>query len=268
MLGTSPQVDYWILLEYSPRWSSHAIEDNSFPDAIQNWLNAAVLTLESKGFRPRVQFIRQTLGVNQDYHAFFSAKGNLIEFTFRTYNALLDLNPPEFDMSHPQLNRIEGVRYFVCTNGTRDLCCAKFGILTWKALNQISDGRAWQCSHLGGHRFAPNVLVLPNARMYGRVHTEDVESFFESVEQGKIALNHLRGRTAFTPAGQACEALVQSVVEEELQVSFNTVRFQTNKGIEIVDIPPRGAEIQVRSSCSQDKLTGVRPFRIFRSTLF
>ena len=67
-------------------------------------------------------------------------------------------------------------QYFVCTNGQRDLCCARFGLPTYAALRERVGERVWQTTHVGGHRFAPNVLTLPQAALYGRVQPADVDA--------------------------------------------------------------------------------------------
>jgi hypothetical protein len=61
----------------------------------------------------------------------------------------------------------------VCTNGRRDLCCARFGTPVYNYLKNEEPGfpglRAWQSTHMGGHRFAANLLWLPQGVLYGRV---------------------------------------------------------------------------------------------------
>ena len=39
--------------------------------------------------------------------------------------------------------------------------------------SQLSDVRIWQASHIGGHRFAPTAIALPDGRYYGRL-TADI----------------------------------------------------------------------------------------------
>ena len=97
-------------------------------------------------------------------------------------------------------------QYFVCTNGQRDVCCARFGLPTYAALRERVGGRAWQTTHLGGHRFAPNVLTLPQAALYGRVQPADTDEFVDAVERNGLAAKWLRGRTRYSPEVQAAEA--------------------------------------------------------------
>ena len=64
--------------------------------------------------------------------------------------------------------------YAVCTHGRHDKCCAKFGSRVCRAFRQEVGERAWECSHVGGDRFAGNVVVFPYGIYYGRVGPEDV----------------------------------------------------------------------------------------------
>jgi hypothetical protein len=67
----------------------------------------------------------------------------------------------------------------VCTHGTIDVCCATFGFPAFRILRQVANStggkvRAWRCTHFGGHRFAPTVLDLPEARYWGHLQTTDL----------------------------------------------------------------------------------------------
>ena len=62
----------------------------------------------------------------------------------------------------------------------------------------------WECSHLGGDRFAANVLVLPHGFYYGQVPGDGAE-LVAAHEKGQVALPWLRGRAGLPPAGQAAQ---------------------------------------------------------------
>ena len=66
-----------------------------------------------------------------------------------------------------------GRSFLVCAHGRRDACCARLGLPLFDALNaQLLPTHLWQSSHLGGHRFAPNVVVLPVGIQLGRIPLE------------------------------------------------------------------------------------------------
>jgi len=71
----------------------------------------------------------------------------------------------------------------ICTHGMRDKCCARFGQPFFKAAEKmvkeksLSDVRIWRVSHIGGHRFAPTAIVLPEGRYYARLTVSALQSF-------------------------------------------------------------------------------------------
>jgi hypothetical protein len=81
--------------------------------------------------------------------------------------------------------------YFVCTHGSHDKCCAHYGYPFYRKAKAIADSleqvRVWQVSHIGGHRFAPTVLSLPDGRYYGALD----EEAFAAIAQRKGDINAL-----------------------------------------------------------------------------
>jgi len=102
-----------------------------------------------------------------------------------------------------------GRRYLVCTNGARDPCCAIRGPAVAQALERELPGQVYECSHFGGHRFAANVLVLPDGLCFGRLDARAAVALAAELEAGRLPLEHLRGRTALAPEQQAAEILVR-----------------------------------------------------------
>ncbi|QIN79551.1 sucrase ferredoxin [Rubrobacter marinus] len=67
----------------------------------------------------------------------------------------------------------------VCTHGSHDACCGKFGYPVYETLRREHadpDGlRVWRASHLGGHRFAPTLVDYPEGRYWGRLEPGAIE---------------------------------------------------------------------------------------------
>ena len=63
----------------------------------------------------------------------------------------------------------------VCTHGAHDTCCGSIGYPVYDLLRHRyarapgANLRVWRVSHLGGHRFAPNVLDMPEGRNWVRI---------------------------------------------------------------------------------------------------
>ncbi len=97
--------------------------------------------------------------------------------------------------------------YAVCAHGTHDVCCAIRGRPVAAALDRVRPGQVWESSHVGGDRFAANVLVLPSGVLYGRVVESAAGALVEAVDRGGVLHQHLRGRVGFQPDVQAAMAL-------------------------------------------------------------
>ncbi len=100
--------------------------------------------------------------------------------------------------------------FFACAHSKHDTCCALRGRPMAAALAEVRPGRAWECSHLGGERFAANVLVLPLGQMYGRVLPFAAAEFAAAADAGEVVPALLRGRIGLSPAAQAGVAFAHS----------------------------------------------------------
>ena len=102
--------------------------------------------------------------------------------------------------------RDEGPVYLVCAHSKHDTCCALRGRPVAAALAAERPGRVWECSHVGGERFAANVLVLPAGLLYGQVLPFAAPEFVETTERGEVVGALLRGRVGLKPVAQAALA--------------------------------------------------------------
>ncbi|TKJ33362.1 sucrase ferredoxin [Blastococcus sp. CCUG 61487] len=91
--------------------------------------------------------------------------------------------------------------YLVCTHGGHDACCALRGRPLARAMPATD---VWECSHLGGDRFAANVVVLPHGFYYGQV-PGDGGLMVAAHERGQVALAWLRGRAGLPAHVQAAQ---------------------------------------------------------------
>jgi hypothetical protein len=97
----------------------------------------------------------------------------------------------------------------VCTQGRRDACCAVHGRDLLRALDAAASphgrSRIWECSHIGGHRFAPVSLTLPTGEVHGRARAEDATRLLAAAFTGTVVPELLRGRSSQPPPLQrAC----------------------------------------------------------------
>jgi hypothetical protein len=93
----------------------------------------------------------------------------------------------------------------VCTHGRHDACCAERGRPLAAALAARWPGSTWECSHLGGDRFAANLLILPHAHCYGRLSPDQGLATVAAHLDGRLTLEHYRGHCAAPWPQQAAE---------------------------------------------------------------
>lgn len=78
------------------------------------------------------------------------------------------------DFEPYRVQEIEDVRdLLVCTHGTVDAACAKFGFPLYRTLREgHADAalRVWRVSHFGGHVFAPTLMDMPTGHFWAYVH--------------------------------------------------------------------------------------------------
>nr|WP_275402487.1 sucrase ferredoxin [Streptomyces sp. SID13031] len=95
--------------------------------------------------------------------------------------------------------------YLVCTHGRHDACCAIRGRPAAAALTAAFPDQTWECSHIGGDRFAANLVFLPHSLFYGHVPTTEAVAVATRYNEGFVVPNYLRGSGAHPPPVQAAQ---------------------------------------------------------------
>lgn len=96
----------------------------------------------------------------------------------------------------------------VCAHGRRDVCCAVYGRSLVADLGG-EDADVWECTHLGGHRFAPTGLVLPTGYAYGRLDPGGALAALKAAAGGGMDPWNCRGHVGLDPARQVAELAVR-----------------------------------------------------------
>lgn len=95
-----------------------------------------------------------------------------------------------------------GPLLLVCTHGVHDVCCAVEGRPVAAALTERWPEATLECSHLGGDRFAPNVLVLPDLACFAGTPVADAARIVGDHLAGRTDPRWLRGIAGLHPAEQ------------------------------------------------------------------
>jgi hypothetical protein len=93
----------------------------------------------------------------------------------------------------------------VCTHGRRDACCAQFGRPAAVALAGRYGDAVWETTHVGGDRFAANLVCLPFGTYHGRMDAPAAVRVGGEALRGRVDLDHYRGRAGSPPAVQAAD---------------------------------------------------------------
>lgn len=104
---------------------------------------------------------------------------------------------------------VEDPLILVCAHGKRDQCCALLGRPIAAGLAAAYPDRVWECSHTGGHRFAPAMVLLPSGLTYGRVDLAAATAAIEAAGRDEVSLTGLRGRSGYQPMEQVAELAVR-----------------------------------------------------------
>jgi hypothetical protein len=204
--ATASRIDHWLLVEYRGLWSSDALAGSGLSDQVKRRLR------ELRSLRPRTRllFIRRPDRRHQPKLAVYVATSRQGEerigrLELDEHDDLRRLDPWEVAEESDEL------LFLACTHGKHDRCCARYGRPVYEALSeQVGPESAWQCTHVGGDRFAGNALCLPHGVYYGRVERDDVPGLVDEYFDGRISLTHYRGRSCWPFAVQAAERRIRA----------------------------------------------------------
>ena len=203
MIGSIDQRVRWLLVEDRSAWGEKAVRDvlGAELEAAAKVRGMRLLLVRRREGDPAADAVRRVFLVDTE-------AGSMAVRSISSLDelpALLDVPVAEFGapLADPIL--------LVCTNGKRDACCALRGRALMTALAADHGERTWECTHLGGHRFAANLVCLPDGIVYGRVAPTDGPRLADAYVAGRLDPALLRGRSAWPiPAQVAEQALRRS----------------------------------------------------------
>ncbi len=207
LFATASLVSAWMLFEQPGAWGPDAVAESAFPE------RARPLTEAAGRLGIRTLLIRRRTAEDRPPLAYLAHSGSsdrppsLVAGPFSDPTELAGLDiaglaegrMPEFG------HAVEEPVYLVCTHGRHDICCADKGRPLYRAMSQLRPDQTWEVSHIGGDRFAGNLLVLPRGDYFGRVEPEDAANLVGEYEAERLDLDHHRGRSIHPRLVQAAE---------------------------------------------------------------
>ena len=276
LAATASRIDSWILLEYRGMWDRDVLGGSLLSDGLKSRLREQLHELrpsrllflkkpERRSYgRRQVWFGTSKPGEERFFQLEVDRLEDLRDFDFP--GALSGEGTPGVPVDHPLL--------VVCTHGKRDRCCAKNGRPLYDALRRETEPDwVWQSTHVGGDRFAGNVVVFPYALYYGRVEPGDATALLDANAAGRIDAERYRGRAAYTFPVQAAEQGIRDAegllgIDDLAFVGCRPtgedawrVRFRGEAGVYEADVVAELAEEPVFLTCGAAEPSRPRRFR-------
>jgi hypothetical protein len=211
--ATASRVDRWLLVEYRGLWDRDVLGGSLLSEPLKEHLreqlgrlgHSRLLFIKQPARRRhtrRMLYLGNSRPGEESLHALeFERHDDLLDYDFA--DAMLSGGLPAVPVDHPIL--------IVCTHGKRDRCCAKYGRPLYDGLrDKVDPAWVWQSTHVGGDRFAGNVVLLPEGLYFGRVGEDDLGPLLDSYFERRIHRDRYRGRSAYTFIVQAAECALRT----------------------------------------------------------
>ena len=207
--GTASRVRGWVLLEQPGPWGREAVTesrlDRDLAGALDRKARDAHLRLllirrpgrPTQGGRASTCFVAHTS--RQDRWLERRHLEDPAELLALDMAAVVAGRRPGFG------EEVDEPVYLVCTNGRHDRCCATYGRPLALALAASHGELIWESSHVGGDRFAGNLVCLPGGHYFGRVGPDDAARVVDRHRKGILDLDHYRGCCIDPTVVQAAE---------------------------------------------------------------
>src|SRR5918997_2917914 len=177
----------------------------------------------------------------------------------------------------------------VCTHGSHDACCGKFGYPVYESLRNGNGGAwekqlgVWRTSHIGGHRFAPTLIDFPEGRYWGHLEPEALEKLvlrkgpvselgrfyrglaglsgkFEQIAEREIFMREGWEWTRYPKSGKTLEA---DETEDRAEVRIEYATPSGNTGAYEATVEANGT-VMTLSNSGSDPLQEAKQYRVSR----
>ncbi len=221
LFGTATRVRTWLLIEYPGVWRSDAINESTLPTPVKERLEH--LQKLQPFLRPLL--IRQSYRRSDRMRCFIVNTPEISPSILYAELSICDeLDRLDIAQLMERARPFEEPLFLVCTHGNHDKCCAKFGIPIYKAVREVVGEQAWECSHVGGDRFAGNLLCFPHGIYYGHVTPADVPFIVNAYSRGDVHLDNYRGRCCYARVVQAADYFLR---RQTGRLSLDSFRYKS-----------------------------------------
>lgn len=207
-LGSAPLIRRWLLIEHRGPWQVDALAGSRIsPDVLE------LLGRTAAAQTARPLLIRRPGRTPDTASRAWAVVDERSQVTWGVWREDRDLEAAARVLAAPassgeQRSRPAEPILLVCAHGLHDVCCALRGRPVAAALAVEWPSATWECSHVGGDRFAANVVVLPEGVYYGNLDPDTAVASVRAHLGGEVPVAHLRGMTRVSPPAQVAIAAV------------------------------------------------------------
>lgn len=207
LAGTAPVASRWLLIEHQGPWSKQPLETPPLFGRTGREVDDLCASFGGKVLLIRRPQRRGPDGEALQWFAVDIVRGTQLHGTWRTPEDLL-VGAHALGAELSRCDEDAEPMLLVCTQGTRDACCAVRGRPIVARLAREWPEETWECTHLGGHRFAGTLLALPSGACLGYLDPDTAVDEVRELFAGRVPASKLRGVTRWEPAVQAALAAV------------------------------------------------------------
>lgn len=259
LFGTASFIRRWLLVEQPGAWGADALFESRMPRHIAKELHDRAGAVGA-----RVVMIRRGARMSQDTRRCYflrTERGRMYQASLnldRIDDLLdIDLSPLRKGTEIAEAVPSDEPLFLVCTHGRHDACCSIRGNLVSRIACAQEGFDTWECSHIGGDRFAANLVCFPHGIYYGRVGPADVLHLMHGYAADRLSLRHFRGRCSNSFPVQAAEYFLRRQTGLEMIDGLALQRVTgTPAGVSTLFalVDGRHAEVQVRVVTGEEHL--------------
>lgn len=265
LAGTATHVAAFLVVENHGPWGVSAPRDGRFPEAVKRHLtrHRSIKVLMARRHH------RAHRGTEYRASLAFPGRRLMVSTTFHDPDELLAIDLDAVARGEvPDWERDTGAVFGVCTHGRHDACCAERGRPVAAALSASHPQETWEISHIGGDRFAANMVVLPEGLYYGRMDPGTASQVAALHQQGRVDIERLRGRASYPMSVQYAEIALRRHLEEDRLDALRLVRragpmtvFRRD-GVDWAVTVARSTRGEAQMTCGLDRLNPLPVFEV------
>lgn len=259
-IGSARQVPEFLLIEWPRPWDASALNTESLPDEIQTAYSEASRNNQFVG--KCLLFDRDPEYSGDEFRVFYYTLPDPPHAQYQKEEYLV----PQVHLADlcttilqnaEERNKFDEYRHsdrqkrreiFVCNHRERDPCCGKYGAELFLNLrNEYANPnrRIWKISHIGGHRFAPNVIDFPDGRYWGRLQENELDNFIYRNGSFEQIAERYRGWCALSTPEQ--------VAEQDLLIEHDWAWMRQKKEATLQHVPSDRDQFQVEFQCHPEE---------------